>query len=179
MDREQKTILTVVASIVLILTVVAVVLFLNKDNIKRRAPFVAPPFEQTAISGMPQDIDESLTYKEVAIKEDYIIHLCATPKEQNGVLTLYFTSSDKNADLLKIRVFDSDNNLLGESGLIEPNSYIKDITLNRSLEDKEGVAIKVMSYQKESYYSNGSFKLNLFVTKDCVSEDNDMVNTEG
>lgn len=179
MDREQKTILTVVASVVVILTVVAVVLFLNKDNIKRRAPFVAPPFEQTAISGMPQDIDESLTYKEVAIKEDYIVHLCATPKEEKGILTLYFTSSDKNVDLLKIRVFDNYKNLLGESGLIKPNSYIKNITLNRSLEENEVISIKVMSYQKETYYSNGSFKLNLFVTKNKVQDEKNISNSDG
>ena len=168
MDKEQKTILKIVATIVIILTVMVTILFLNKDNIVRKAPFVAPPFEQTAIDGMPQNIDESLTYKEIAVKEDYIVYLCATPKEENGVLTLYFTSSEKNVDLLKIRVFDNDKNLLGESGLIAPNSYIKNITLNRSLEENEGIFIKVMSYQKETNYSNGSFRLKVFANKNSV-----------
>ena len=142
-----------------------VVLFLNKDKIKRKVKFEAPAYETSAIEGKPENVDEALTYKEVSVKEDYIVYVCATPKEENGVLTLYFTSSEKNVDLFKIRVFDMNDNLLGESGLINPNSYIKDVTLNRNLAENEEIKIKVMSYEKETYYSKGSINLNIFVKK--------------
>jgi len=163
MDKEQKTILKVVVSIVVILEVLMLILFLNKDNIVRKVAFTAPTFDQTVIEGMPENVDESLSYEEMAVKEDYIVYLCGTPKEENGILTLYFTSSEKNVDLFKIKIFDMEDNLLGESGLIEPNSYIKDISLNRSLNENEAISIMVMSYQKDTYYSNGSIKLNVFV----------------
>lgn len=165
MDKNQKKIIISSIIVFIILFICVIVLYLNKDKIKKKAEFVVPEFETSSVKGKPEGVDESLSYQEMSIKEDYIVYICATPREENNKLTLYFTSSEKNVSLLKIRVFDSNNNLLGESGLIEPNSYIKEINLNRSLNDNEGISIKVMSYQKETYYSNGSFKLNVFVKK--------------
>ena len=145
------------------LAISVIVLFLNKNKITKQSEFVAPEFETSSIDGEPENIDETLTYQEMCIKEDYIVFMSATPKEENGKLTLYFTSSEKNADLLKVRIFDADNNLIGESGLLKPNSYVKDIVVNRSLEDNERISVKVMSYKKDTFYSNGSFKLNIIV----------------
>lgn len=165
MDKNQKIIIITSIIIFIVLSISVIVLYLNKDKIKRKAEFVKPEFETSSIKGKPEDVDETLSYQEMSIKDDFVVYICATPREENNKLTLYFTSSEKNVSLLKIRIFDANNNLLGESGLIEPNSYIKEINLNRSLNENEGISIKVMSYQKETYYSNGSFKLNVFVKK--------------
>lgn len=165
MDKVEKKIIISSIIVFIVILIGVIVLFLNKDKIKKKTEFVVPQLENSSIKGKPEDVDETLSYQEMSIKEDYVVYICATPKEENGKLILYFTSSEKNVSLLKIRVFDSDNKLIGESGLIEPNSYIKEITLNRNLNKNEGISIKVMSYQKDTYYSNGSFKLNVFIKK--------------
>lgn len=165
MDKNQKTIIISSIIVLIVFLIGLLVLSLNKDKIIKKAQFVAPEMEASSIEGKPENIDEALTYQEIRIKDDYIVSMCATPKEENGKLTLYFSSSEKNVDLLKIKVFDTNNNLIGESGLLKPNSYVKDIMLNKSLNDNEGISIKVMSYEKDTYYSDGSFKLNVFVKK--------------
>ena len=43
--------------------------------------------------------------------------------------------------------------------------------MNRELKDGDGITIKVMSYVKETYYSNGSFNLNVFVHKESSNLD--------
>lgn len=163
MDKSQKTIITISIIILILFFLGAMALFLNKNKITKKTEFVVPEFETSSIEGKPENVEETLTYQEMKLKEDYIVFMSATPREENGKLTLYFTSSEKNVDLLKVRIFDSNNNLIGESGLLKPNSFVKDIVLNRSLEDKEGISVKVMSYEKDTYYSKGSFKLNVFV----------------
>lgn len=163
MDKSQKTIITISIIILILFFLGAMALFLNKNKITKKTEFVVPEFETSIIEGKPENVDETLTYQEMKLKEDYIVSMCATPREENGKLTLYFTSSEKNVDLLKVRIFDLNDNLIGESGLLKPNSFVKEIVLNRSLEDKEGISVKVMSYEKDTYYSKGSFKLNVFV----------------
>ena len=165
MDKNQKMIILILLIIFIVFFIGVIVLFLNKDKINKKGEFVVPEFEASSIDGKPENVDETLTYQEIRVKEDYIIYMCATPIEEDGKLTLYFTSSEKNIDLLKVRIFDVNNNLIGESGLLKPNSYVKNIILNRSLKENEGIIVKVMSYEKDIYYSNGSFKLNVFVTK--------------
>jgi len=165
MNRKEKKIIKIFAIIFILVSVIALIIFINKDKIVRKNKFVAPIMDITAVVGSPIEVDDDLKYQEVSIKDNYVVELCATPRINNNKLTIYFTSSKKNKDLLKIRILDKDNNMLGESGLIEPNSYIKEIELNKELEDNELISIKVMSYEKDTYYSNGSFKLNIFVKK--------------
>lgn len=165
MTKYEKLIIKIHLVLFSIMLIFLIVLFFNKDNIVRKAKFSAPALDVTAVVGEPDGIDKELTYQKMLIKEDYVVNLCATPKITKNVLTVYFTSSVKNNNLLKIRILDKNNVILGESGLIKPNSYIKDIQLNRNLEDNEQISIKVMSYEKENYYSGGSFKLNVSVHK--------------
>ena len=166
MNKRERKIITVFIVVFVIICISTLILFINKGNIVRKVDFDKPTIETNFIKGIPDNIDSSLTYKEMAVKDDYIVYLCSTPKVNKNMLTIYFTSSEKNKDLLKIKIFDKDEKVLSESGLINPNSYIKEIKLNRELLNNEMVTIKVMSYEKETYYSNGSFKLNVFVHKD-------------
>ena len=165
MTKHEKRIIIILLAFFSIIFFVLFALLFNKDNIVRRGKFVAPKMDATAVEGNPEGIDKQFTYQEMLIKEDYVVGLCATPKVERNILTIYFTSNINNKNLLKVRIFDKNGVILGESGLIKPNSYIKDIELNRYLEDNESISIKVMSYEKDTYYSNGSFKLNVFVHK--------------
>lgn len=165
MSKCEKIIIRILLVLFSIMFAFCLVLLFNKDNVVRKSKFVVPHLDASAVSGEPEEVNKELTYQKILIKEDYIVYLCATPKINKNILTIYFTSSVKNNKLLKIRIFDNNDVILGESGLIKPNSYIKDIKLNRNLKDKEYISIKVMSYENETYYSGGSFKLNIFVHK--------------
>ena len=163
MDKNQKIIIISLIILFLVFFAGVIVLFFYKDKIIKKSEFIVPNFESSSIEGKPEDVDDSLSYQEIHIKDDYVVSICATPKEENRKLILYFTSSEKNASLLKIKIYDTNNNLIGESGLLNPNSYVRAVLLNRNLMENEGICVKVMSYEKDTYYSNGSFKLNLFV----------------
>ena len=164
MDKQQKLIIKIALIIVSIICIISITIFLNKDKLKK-GQFIIPEIEQNAIAGKPNFIAKDLMYTEAKVNDNYIVYLCAAPKTKENILTLFFTSVKTNTELIKIKILDSKNNVLGESGLLKPDSYLKDIELNRKLEDKEKITIKVMGYEKDTYYSQGSIKLDIFVKK--------------
>lgn len=165
MDKKQKLIIKIGIIILCLLIIAAVILFINRNNITRKQSFIKPDFETNSTEGFPEKIDSSLKYEEVKIDDNYIVYLCAMPKIDENILTLYFTSVESNKGLLKVRILDKDSNILGESGLINPNNYIKDITLNRTLDDNEQITVYVMNYEKDTYFSLGGIRLNLIIQK--------------
>lgn len=165
MDKEQKFIIKITTIIVIIICIISIVIFFNKNSFTKVGKFVIPEMEKNAISGRPSDVANELMYQEVKVNDNYIVYLCAIPTYKNNKLTIYFTSVETNSGLMKIKVLDSHNNIIGESGLINPNSYVKEIKLNRELLNKEKITIKVMHYEKDTYYSLGNIKLDLLVNK--------------
>lgn len=163
MEKPQKIALSVAGAIAAVLVIVAAVLFFTRDSLVRRGNFEAPPLETNAVAGTPGDLDESLSYQQMAVKEDYVVYLCATPKAEGDRLTLYFTCAPENTDLMKIRVFDEAGELLGESGLLTPGTYLPEVALSRALASGEMISIQVMAYEPETYYSGGSIRLNVYV----------------
>ena len=48
--------------------------------------------------------------------------------------------------------------------MIKPGYYIEKIKLKRYVSNSENVKIKVMSYEKDTYYSAGAVNLNVTLT---------------
>lgn len=165
MDKEQKIILKISLAIALVICTISLIIFLNRDAFAKKGQFVVPEMDLTAINGKPDNIPKEYMYQEAKVNNEYIVYLCAIPTVQDKELTIYFTSINTNKGLMKIKVLDSKNNVIGESGLINPDSYIKSITLNKDLKDQEQITIKVMHYEKETYYSLGGIKLDVHVRK--------------
>lgn len=165
LDKRQKLIIKVLICIVLIICIISIIIFFSGDNIKKISRFHIPNIEENAINGKPVNIPKEYIYQEAKVNDNYIVYLCAAPVFKNKILTIYFTSSEVNKGLIKIRVLDSQKNIIGESGLINPNSYIKDIKLNKEINDKEMITIKVMHYEKETYYSLGEIMLSMIAKK--------------
>ena len=163
MEKQQKIALSVAGAVAAVLVIVALVLFLGRGSIVRQGSFEAPPLETNAVAGAPGDLDESLSYREMAVKEDYVVSLCATPKMEGDSLVLYFTSAPANTDLMKVRVLDEAGQLLGESGLLPPDHYLPRLTLSRVPASGEMITVQVMAYEPETYYSGGSVRLNVYV----------------
>lgn len=165
LDKEQQMIIKILIVIVSIICISFIIILFNKDKFVKKSQFVIPELEQNSITGKPSSASKKCMYKEAKVNDEYIVYLCAIPTFKDNILTIYFTSDEVNKGLIKIKVLDSDNNVIGESGLINPNSYIKNIKLNKELKNKERITIKVMHYEKETYYSLGGIKLDLFVRK--------------
>lgn len=166
LDKRQKKIIKVLICIVLIICIISIIILFSKDSIKKIGEFHIPDMEESAITGKPENIPKEYMYQEAKVNDNYVVYLCASPVFKNKILTIYFTSSIVNKGLIKIRILDSDNNIIGESGLISPNSYIKDIELNNKINDKEMITVKVMNYEKETYYSLGEIKLSIIARKE-------------
>lgn len=163
LDGQQKIIVKVLFIIVLFVCISSFIMFLKRDAFAKKGEFVAPPKEYNAINGLPNDYSKDCMYQEAKVTDDYIIYLCAAPTIKNNKLKLYFTSIKTNKGLMKIKVLDARNNEIGECGLIEPNSYIKEIILNKELKAGDKITVRVMNYEKDTYYSLGEIKLDLFV----------------
>jgi len=165
LDDKEKLIIKIMIVIVAIICIISLIIFFNKDKLAKKGQFIIPEMEESAINGKPNAIPKEYMYQEAKVNDDYIIYLSANPSIKDNILTIYFTSVETNKGLIKIKILDSNDSVIGESGLINSNSYIKDITLNKSLKNKEKITIKVMHYEKETYYSLGSIKLDLLVRK--------------
>lgn len=163
MEKPQKIALSIAGAVAAALVLAALVLFFNRDALVRRGAFEAPPMEENAVAGAPEGLEESLSYQQMAVKEDYVVYLCATPRAADGRLTLYFTCAPENTDLMKIRILDEAGELLGESGLLSPGTYLPQVALAREPASGEMITIQVMAYQPETYYSGGSIRLNVYV----------------
>ena len=162
MDKEQKKVIKI--AIIVVLSLIILEIIIIKINIfLKKEEFSIPEVEKNTIEGSPKNISKECMYQEVKVNDDYVVHLCAIPTYKDNKLTIYFTSSKVNKGLVKFKVLDLKNNVIGESGLISSNSYIKDISLNKELSDKEKITIKVMHYEKDTYYSLGGIKLDLQV----------------
>ena len=74
--------------------------------------------------------------------------------------TVYFTNAEGNNVYLKLRVLDENDNILGETGLLKPGEYVKDVELIRALSAGTGIRLKIMRYAPDTYLSEGSVVLN-------------------
>ena len=93
----------------------------------------------------------------------YRVSVCGVPTVDGQDLTVYFTNAEGNEKYLKLRVLDTDGNILGETGLLNPGEYVKTVTLTKTLAAGENLKLKIMGYEPETYESAGSVSLNVTV----------------
>ena len=74
--------------------------------------------------------------------------------------TVYYTNAEGNNVYLKLRVLDENDNILGETGLLKPGEYVRDVELIQALSADTGIRLKIMSYAPDTYLSEGSVVLN-------------------
>ena len=128
-----------------------------------KTPEFVPPAFEAAVQGTPE-VEESMGYTEL-YKEGmaYRVSVCGVPTVDGQDLIVYFTSTEGNEKYLKLRVLDTDGNILGETGLLKPGEYVKTVTLDKTLALGENIKLKIMGYEPETYESAGSVSLNVTV----------------
>ena len=153
--KKIITTLTIISALSIIS--VFLVIFLVPTKTK----FIKPPFDKNSIKGFPE-VSNNLGYQEFQVGESYVVFLCGKVYKTNNKLTLYFTSIKENDVYVKLKIYKNDKEI-AETGLIKPGEYIKEVNLNKRVKKGDEIVIKVMSYEKDTYYSMGVVTLNTTV----------------
>ena len=138
--------------------IAVILLLLSINYYKDKSSYTKPDFDSKAITGVPSLTEED-DYKELSPEGLYNIYLSSTPNLISNKLYLYFTNDESNNVYLKVKIY-KENKLVGESGLVKPGEYIKYINVKNITKNDE-IIIKVLSYNKDSYYSEGTLELNM------------------
>ena len=90
----------------------------------------------------------------------YRFSVCGNVIMEGSNAAVYLTNPAENEVWLKLRVLDENDNILGETGLIRPGEYVKDVALTENLTAGTKIKLKIMGYEPETYFSAGSATLN-------------------
>lgn len=156
----QYTIPILAVCLAVILTVMIVILCNPKT---KTAEFTPPPFESSAVRGtpeVPEDLGYSSPYKEGM---GYRFSVCGNFTLNGTEATVYLTNPEQNDVWIKLRVTDEKGNVLGETGLIKPGEYVKNVSLTKTLPEGTKVKLKIMGYVPDTYKSAGSATLNTVI----------------
>lgn len=150
---QGKSIKMILAGLLCILSVI-IMLFSIFTPKTETGEFIPPEFDGSAILGLP-NIPENVDWQEIDAKIfKFCINGRVTVNEEMADIWLY--NPTENSVWLKTRVVDVDGNILGETGLIKQNEYIRSVKLNVELPVGTAIKLKIMAYQPETYYSEGA-----------------------
>lgn len=158
-QKKERNILP--AAVIVCLLSVAVMMFtlLQKPN---QEEFVPPPFDNAAQQGVPH-VPDNLGYSELNAKA-FKASVCGKLEVRGDKAEVYFTNPAENGVWMKLRMLDSEGNILGETGLIRPGEYVKEVGFTSVPEVGTMIELKIMSYEPDTYYSMGAVSLNTTVT---------------
>ena len=86
--------------------------------------------------------------------------VCGEIRAENGRADVYFTNEADNNVYLRLKITDSDSNVLAETGLIKPGEYVKSISFDKSPYSGQTIKMKIMAYEPDTFYSAGAVTLN-------------------
>ena len=61
---------------------------------------------------------------------------------------------------VKVRILDSENNIIGETGILKAGDYLEKVKLSKSVKVNDNITYKIMGYDQDNYTSAGSVSLN-------------------
>ena len=156
-NKKGKTV-PILGTVLAVLAITMIVaLCLPKST---TAEFTPPPFEEDAVSGVPE-VPEELGYSS-PYKEGmgYRFSVCGNVTAEGNNAVVYLTNPAENEVWLKLRVLDEKGNTLGETGLIKPGEYVRSVSLSSVPSAGTRIKLKIMGYEPDTYRSAGSATLN-------------------
>ena len=153
MSKFQKTAIAVVGVILVALIIATVAVFVYKQN---DSGFVPPEADANALSGYPTVIDEYAQYQNIRMNEDFAFSMALCPLYVNGKAEVYFANSKDSKAYGLIKLYDSDGNLIGESGLVKPGKYVQSVEISLVPKRDTEISVRVLSYEPKTYYSLGT-----------------------
>lgn len=160
-SKPQKQNLMPIYILATVTAVMLIVMFavLNIPQKKVIGDFVPPDFDSTAIQGIPE-VPKELGYSSpYQPGMAYRFSVCFKVKLSGKMATVYLTNNADNEVYLKLRILDSKGKILGETGLIKPGEYVKDVELSKALAVGTPIKLKIMSYEPDTYNSMGSVSI--------------------
>ena len=156
-NKKSKTVPVLGAVLAVLAVAMIAALCLPRSGI---ADFIPPPFEQNAVSGVPE-VAEALGYSS-PYKEgmSYRFSVCGNVKTEGSDAVVYLTNPAENNVWLKVRILDADGKALGDSGIIKPGEYVRSVSLSSVPAAGTKIKLKIMGYEPDTYHSAGSATLN-------------------
>ena len=158
MSKQNKLLLLLSVLCVIALIVMVIALIIPKEA--EQKPFTPPPFDEMAVLGepsVPDGFGYSVLYQEGM---SFKTALCGKVNVVGIMAQIYLTNFEENDVWLKARFYDSNGNIVGESGLIRPGEYVKCVELTKTVKATETYKIKIMSYEPNTYNSLGAITIN-------------------
>lgn len=164
MKKEQtKGNMLLLAAVLWVLSFAVMVIALVAGGKQNQAEYTPPPFESAAVAGTPEvpgSLGYSSPYREGM---GYRFSVCGNVTMDGSSALVYFTNPAENQVWIKLRVLDEGGVFLGETGLLKPGEYVKNVELTGNLPAGTPVKLKVMGYEPETYHSAGAATLNTTV----------------
>ena len=163
-DFLQKHKLLLIICGVCLVAVIGMIVALSLTGPKViHKPFTPPAFDANAQTGTPEVPDES--WKQVFQPGmSFVAYICGKVVLQENTADVYFTNDFENEAWLKVRITDIDGNILAETGLIKPGEYLKSVTFTTVPAPGTEIAMRIMAYEPDTYYSLGAVTLNTVVS---------------
>ena len=159
-NQAQKWAVPVLAAICLLcLAMMAAVLVYTQSP--AQGEFTPPPFEESAVSGIPE-VPEELGWQELDAQV-FRVSVCGAVVLEGNRADVWLTNPESNTVWLKLRIMDENGTVLGETGLIRPGEYVQAVTFDTIPVSGTAISMKVMAYEPETYHSAGAVTLNTVV----------------
>ena len=120
--------------------------------------FTPPPFDPAAQAGEPA-VPDGLGYQTLETGP-FRVALCGEIMAEGMEAQVYLTNPAANDAWLKVRILNEKGEILGESGLIRPGEYVRNISMGQMSAAGMPVVLKIMAYEPETYHSRGAVTLN-------------------
>ena len=125
-------------------------------------PYEAPPFDETAVRGIPTPPEElGFGYGGAGTEGSFRAGLVSKwIRDREGCLPVWFTNPPENTANLMLRIRRvSDRKVIYQSGLIRPGEYVEKLTpLIELPEEPMDVQVSIYSFD-EDYHSLGTLQL--------------------
>lgn len=156
----KRTICLLTAVCVVLAVITCVILIVTGKPSAEAPKFIPPKFDKNAVKGMPTVPDGLGWYEVYKTGMSFKASVCGEIRIANRSAKIYFTNHEQNTLWLKLRVLNANGDILAETGLLRPGEYLEQITFDTLPSDGEKIALRIMSYQPETYYSGGATTLN-------------------
>ncbi|MBE6897124.1 MAG: hypothetical protein E7477_08540 [Ruminococcaceae bacterium] len=156
-QRKSGLLYSVVTVCVLSVIIMCVTVFTPK---KETGEFVPPPFDLSAEQGSPI-VPNDIYWQEFDAKA-FKVGICGKINMIGSNADIWLYNSAENDVWLKVRILKTDGTVLGETGVIRPDEYVKSVELNTEVESDSPLLLKVMAYQPNTYFSEGSVNIEAF-----------------
>lgn len=144
--------------LVTILIILLIIIFILLISIKNKSTFSKPNFDENISTKIPEGLDYEDSI--INISKNYSIYIDGLPTLKNEEIIINFISLENNNVWIKIRILNENEEIIGESGLVKPGEYLKNIKLKNNIPKNGEITYMIIGYEIDSYLSAGTIKLN-------------------